>query len=297
MVISMHNRLKGNEIFLLARTLAPELGRKERSIARFIDDNPETLASMSITDIADYLDVSVASITKVAKKLGFTGFHDLKMNIGKHITVSEELIDVPPVSGGEFYTEKIVESTLYNSILALQDALKAIDIAVVKSVAALFIHRSENARIVIAGCGGSGSICEDFNHKLLKIGIFSSVFSDSHKQLMTASLMRPGDILLTVSHSGQTTDIINMTKMANDKGAETICLTNYPNSPLSHISRHAIISSVKNNPITGENATTRIVHLNILDAIFTIIASKTSEFSQESLHNTRNAVASKRTVS
>ncbi len=53
----MHSRLKGNEVFLLARTLAPELGKKERAIARFIDDNPQSLARMSITEIANYLKV------------------------------------------------------------------------------------------------------------------------------------------------------------------------------------------------------------------------------------------------
>ncbi|EAT5568479.1 SIS domain-containing protein, partial [Salmonella enterica] len=180
----------------------------------------------------------------------------------------------------EGFIEKIFESTLLNSILALQEALNVIDCSIIKSVAWLFIHKNAEAKIFIAGCGGSASICDDFNHKLLKIGIFSTVFSDSHKQLMSASLMRQGDILLAVSHSGQTSDIIQMVNIANERGAETICLTNYPNSPLSLICRHSIISAVKNNPITGENATTRIVHLNILDAIFTIIASKTSEITK-----------------
>ncbi|MFP1868411.1 SIS domain-containing protein [Lonsdalea quercina] len=293
----MHNRLQGHDIFLLARTLAPELGKKERAIALFIDDNPDTLATMCISDIARYLNVSVASITKVSKKLGFIGFHDLKMSIGKKEINLEELIEIPVIHDADLYTNKVIESTFFNSILALQDSLKAIDSHVIKTVASLFINRPEGAKIILAGCGGSGAVCEDFNHKLLKVGVFSHVISDSHKQLMSASLMQTGDILLAVSHSGQTTDIINMVKVANEKGAESICLTNYPNSPLSHIARHSIISSVKNNPITGENATTRIVHLNILDAIFTIIASKTSERSQSSLLNTRNAVASKRTAS
>ncbi|WP_033790786.1 SIS domain-containing protein [Pantoea septica] len=292
----MHNRLKGNEIFLLARTLAPELGKKERSIARFIDDNPQSLSKMCITDIAKYLNVSVSSITKVSKKLGFTGFHDLKANIAKQVNSPQDALDIPVIPETESYVEKVIESTFLNSILALQDSLSVINSTVIKTVAYLIINKAENTRIFIAGCGGSESICSDFNHKLLKIGIFSTVFSDSHKQLMTASLMGPGDILLAISHSGQTTDIIQMVKFANESGAETICLTNYPNSPLSLTAKHSIISSVKNNPITGENATTRIVHLNILDAIFTIVASKTSERSQASLINTRNAVVSKRTT-
>ncbi|EKD9220559.1 SIS domain-containing protein, partial [Salmonella enterica] len=233
----------------------------------------------------------------VSKKLGFTGFHDLKLSISNNINNYENTVDIPVIPDSEGFIEKIFESTLLNSILALQEALNVIDCTIIKSVAWLFINKNAEAKIFIAGCGGSASICDDFNHKLLKIGIFSTVFSDSHKQLMSASLMRPGDILLAVSHSGQTSDLIQMVNIANERGAETICLTNYPNSPLSLICRYSIISAVKNNPITGENATTRIVHLNILDAIFTIIASKTSEIAKNSLLSTRNAVISKRTVS
>nr|WP_254902627.1 hypothetical protein [Lonsdalea britannica] len=66
--------------------------------------------------------------------------------------------------------------------------------------------------------------------------------------------MQPRDLLLAVSHFGQTTATINTGNVANEKGTEFICLTNYFNSPLSPIPRHSIISSVKNNLITGENA-------------------------------------------
>lgn len=290
----MHNRLKGNDIFLLARTLAPELGKKERAIARFIDDNPESLADMGISDIASYLKVSISSITKVSKKLGFSGFHDLKINVARQVAEQEDFVEPPALTDSERYTEQVIESTFVNSIIALQESRSVIDSQMINQVSSLFIQRPPAGQILLAGCGGSGAICDDFNHKLLKIGIFSSVFYDSHKQLMAASLMKPDDILLVVSHSGQTTDIINMVKMANEKGAATICLTNYPNSPLSLLAKYPVVSSVKNNPITGENATTRIVHLNILDAIFTIIASKTSHSARAGLNNTRKAVADKR---
>lgn len=292
----MSNQLEGDKVFLLARTLAPELGKKERAIAQFIDDNAETISSMGISDIARYLNVSVASITKVSKKLGFSGFHELKLRISQREKEPDEFIDVPVTPGDTRYCEKILESTFYNSILALQDSLSAIDGQVIKHVADLFVRRQPSAKIILAGFGGSAAISEDFSHKLLKIGIFSYVFNDSYKMLMAASLLNPGDIVLAVSHSGQTTDLLNVVKLANEKGADTVCLTNYANSPISLIARYPIISAVKNNPITGENATARVVHLNILDAIFTIVASKTSQQSQRNLMSTRNAVSDKRVI-
>ncbi|HBY0391623.1 TPA: MurR/RpiR family transcriptional regulator, partial [Klebsiella pneumoniae subsp. pneumoniae] len=130
----MHSRLKGNEVFLLARMLAPELGKKERAIARFIDDNPQSLARMSITEIANYLKVSVSSITKVSKKLGFTGFHDLKLSVSNNMNAVENTVDIPVIPDSEKYVESVLESTFLNSVLALQESLNVIDCAVIKSV-------------------------------------------------------------------------------------------------------------------------------------------------------------------
>lgn len=293
----MQKKFRGKDIVFLARTLAPDLGKKERAIARFIENNPDLVATMGITDISEHLKVSVASITKVSKKLGFSGFHELKINIGKASSLEESCFEIPTPLDDDSYYRKIIESTFFNSILALQESLSVIDTDVVRQVALLFINITDDKKIILAGCGGSGTICDDFHHKLLKIGIVTSVYRDSHLQQMAASLMRAGDILLCISHSGQTTDVISMMKIARENNVKTICITNYPNSPLSLIADYSIISAVRNNPITGENATARIVNLNILDALFTMIASKRNQQSRISLQKTRNAVISKRSKS
>ncbi|MDW8847461.1 SIS domain-containing protein [Erwinia sp. MMLR14_017] len=288
----IQQKLQGNEIVLLARTLAPSLGKKERSIARFIENNPDTLSTMCISDMSRFLKVSVSSITKVSKKLGFSGFHELKNNIGIELNSEED--DFHSFSGSEDNNGRLLEESFLSAILALQDSLSTVNREVFNQVAEILANLNGDNKLILAGCGGSGAICDDFHHKLLKIGMFSNVYHDAHLQQMAASLMKPGDILLGVSHSGKTSDIINMIKTAQENHAHTICLTNYLNSPLSHLADFAMVSGVRNNPITGENASTRIVHLTILDALFTVVASKRSSVSQTSLQKTRNSVLSKR---
>lgn len=288
----IQQKLNGNEIVLLARTLAPSLGKKERAIARFIENNPDTLAKTCITDMSKFLKVSVSSITKVAKKLGFTGFHELKSHIAIVVDRDDDYFPSFPEQCGS--SRAIVEESFLSAILALQDSLATVNMETFNQVVELIANGQGQRKIILAGCGGSGAICDDFHHKLLKIGIFANVYHDSHLQQMAASLMQPEDILLGVSHSGKTTDIINMMKTAKDNQAKTICLTNYLNSPLSRMADYALVSAVRNNPITGENASTRIVHLTILDALFTVVAHKRSQLSQSNLQKTRNSILTKR---
>lgn len=288
----MHQNLKGREIILYAKTLAPTLGKKERSIAHFIENNPDVIASMHINEVSKFLKVSVASVTKVSKKLGCNGFYELKKSIGKINALEEEGLQQDFYPSDRY--EDVLERTFLNSILALQESLTLINTEVFNQVATLLINFDEKHKIVLAGCGGSSSLCNDFYHKLLKIGIFSNVYYDSYMQQMSASLMQPGDIVIGISHSGKTTDVINMLKSARENGASTVSITNYLNSPVTLVSDYSIVSSVKNNPITGENASTRIVHLNILDALFTILANERGQKSQVNLNKTRNSVLSKR---
>lgn len=285
--IYMAKNLKGNDIISFAKILIPTLGKKERLVANFIVNNYENLNVIGIIGLSKQLKVSTACITKVAKKLKCSGFYDLK----KAISVNEE-----EHQKTELITryEDVLEQTFLSSILALQESLTLIDMKQFKQVVSLLVNIKDNNKIVMAGCGGSGAICEDFCHKLLKIGIFSSVYRDSHLQQMSASLLEKGDIVIGVSHSGKTADIVNMLEIAKNNGATTICMTNYVNSPITFVSHHPLICSVKNHPITGENATTRIVLLNILDAIFTILAMQKKSSSQYNLLKTQNSVKNKR---
>lgn len=288
----MQQTLKGREILIYAKTLAPTLGKKERTIAHFIENNPDVISSMRINDVSTFLKVSVASITKVSKKLGCHGFHELKHSISQINHLEEESLQ-PEVYDPERY-EDVLERTVMNSILALQESLTLINSEVFNKVAQLLINFNDKNKLILTGCGGSSALCYDFHHKLLKIGIFSNVYYDSHMQQMSASLMQPGDIAIGISHSGKTSDVFHMLKKARENGASTVSITNYLNSPVTLVSDHAIVSSVKNNPITGENASTRIVHLNILDALFTILANERGQKSQANLHKTRDSVLAKR---
>ncbi|MBC9131757.1 SIS domain-containing protein [Frischella sp. Ac48] len=283
----MTKNLKGNDIIIYAKILIPSLGKKERLVANFIVNNYENLKAISIIELSKQLKVSTACITKVAKKLRCSGFYDLK----KAISLSEQ-----EQQKSESITryEDVLEQTFLNSILALQESLSLIDMKQFKQIVSLLVNIKDNNKIVMAGCGGSGAICEDFCHKLLKIGIFSIVYHDSHLQQMGASLLEKGDIVIGISHSGKTADIVNMLEIAQNNGATTICMTNYVNSPITFVSDHPLICSVKNHPITGENATTRIVLLNILDAIFTILAMQKNSSTQNNLLKTQNAVKNKR---
>lgn len=291
------DKLKGKEIILYARSLAPSLSTKEKRIANFISNQYQELANMTISNLANHLQVSESSVTKVCKKLRCEGFYELKHAIAEYVTNGEESIS-DELQEDFIHTDdndNILEKVFLYSIIALQDTLAVINrSALSKAIAALQSLKGES-KLILVGNGGSGILCEDFQHKLLKIGVFSILYRDSHMQLMGASLAKQGDVVVGVSHSGTSTDVIDIFKAAKKNGAMTICITNHVKSPVTEFSDVVLHSSARNSPITGENAAARIAQLNILDVLFTALSLHRQNLSYENLLKTQESVSSHRT--
>lgn len=291
------DRMKGKEIILYARSLAPSLSKKEKRIANFISNQYQELADMTISNLASHLQVSESSITKVCKKLRCEGFYELKHAIAEYVANGEASIndEMQEDFNQTDDADNILEKVFMYSIIALQDTLAVINrSALNKAVHALQSLKNEN-KLILVGNGGSGILCEDFQHKLLKIGIFSVLYRDSHMQLMGASLAKEGDVVVGISHSGTSTDVINIFKAAQENGAMTICITNHVKSPVTEFSEVVLHSSARNAPITGENAAARIAQLNILDVLFMALSLHRQNLSYENLLKTQESVSSHRT--
>ena len=291
------NKLEGKEVILYARSIAPSLGKKEKLIVNFISNQYRELAKMTISELATHLNVSDSSITKVCKKLKCDGFYELKHAIADYLRNGETAIndEMQEEFDYEDGNETILEKVFFNSIVALQDTLAVINRQELSKAASVLKGIQSKGKLVLVGNGGSGILCEDFQHKLLKIGIFAIFYRDSHMQLMGSSLLKKGDVVLGVSHSGTSKDVINIFKLAQENEATTICVTNHVKSPVTEFSNIILHSSARNSPITGENAAARIAQLNILDVLFTILSLNQQNLSYENLLKTKESVLSHRT--
>ena len=290
-------KMDGKEVILYARSIAPSLGKKEKLIVNFISNQYQELSKMTISSLAVHLNVSESSITKVCKKLKCEGFYELKHAIADYLkngetAISDELQE--DFNHGDD-NETILDKVFFNSIVALQDTQAVINRQALNNAADALKGVSHTGKLLLVGNGGSGILCEDFQHKLLKIGIFAVLHRDSHMQLMGASLVKKEDVVLGISHSGTSRDVIEIFKTAQKQGATTICITNHVKSPVTEHSDIVLHSSARNSPITGENAAARIAQLNILDVLFTILSLNQQNLSYENLMKTKESVISHRT--
>jgi DNA-binding MurR/RpiR family transcriptional regulator len=276
--------LVGPRLRMLATALTPLENALLRTIldADFVETTP-------LKDVADRVGMSEAMVVKTAKKFGFSGFRELRQSVAAYnrLPVNEMHKELLPTDS----SREILTKVFRTAIKALEETLAILDIQAFDKAVTLLVGARQRD---FYGLGGSAQIARDAVHKFLRIGVRSTAYDDTHLMLMSASLLTEKDVVLIVSHSGQTTDVIAAAKVAQSNKASIIALTNYPDSPLAALSDAVLCSTAQGSPLMGENAAARIAQLNIIDALFVATAQRDYTTAEDQLARTMGVVAHKR---
>ena len=234
--------------------------------------------------VAGETGVSEALIVKIAKKLGFEGFRQLREALSEHNRLAQADLheELCVAEGACARLQKILRA----SVRALEQGLANVSPEALER-AADRLHGARQRDFY--GEGGSGQVARDAAHQFLRIGVRASVFDDSQLMLMSAALLRRGDVVMAFSHSGQTAAVVEAARQARQNGACLIALTNRSDSPLGRESDVALCANLDILPWAGENAAARLVQLSVLDALLSAVAQKDYAAAETNLGRTTAA--------
>ena len=271
------------------RMMMPHLTPLEGKVVDTILGRRNFDEATSLKSVAEDAGVSEAMIVKIAKKLGFSGFKDFRSGLVDYrsLPTAELHQELSPDDTGAEIAQKVFRASIH----AIEETLSILDPAAFERAVDLISAARQRD---FYGIGGSAQIARDVAHKFLRIGVRASVFDDAHMMLMSASLLSEGDVAIAFSHSGATTAVLEALELARRRGARTIALTNYANSPLARLADVVLCSTAQGSPLLGENAAARIAQLLICDAVFVAVAQRDLKSAEQNLTATMNAVTSKR---
>lgn len=281
------NELTGTLIKL--RSIQPSLRTAESRVADLILSNPQEIIKMSITDLAEKCNVAEATIVRLSKKLGYSGFQEMKISLARDLVEPIKNIheEVSPTDDLHIIGQKVFHS----AIESLSDTLKILDFEELeKAIKAIASAR----KVDFYGVGASGIVALDAHHKMFKTGLNSAAYNDPHMQIISASLLSKGDVAVGISHSGSTKDTIESLKAAKDANATTICITSFMKSPITKVSDIKLVVASRETAFKSEAMASRIAQLCLIDLIIVGVSILRQEKSLEAIDRIRRGVARKR---
>jgi RpiR family carbohydrate utilization transcriptional regulator len=248
----------------------PSLAPAEQRVGKLVLRDPRSFASLPVTELALRSHVSKPTVVRFCRSMGYDGLVDFKLKLAG--TVSEGVPFIHRSVDADDKVGDVLVKVIDNTVAAfLKYRNDASTHSIEKAVDALVSTYEKRGRIEFYGAGNSGIVAQDAQHKFFRLGINAIAYSDGHMQVMSASLLRPGDCLVIVSNSGRTRDLMDAADIARKHGATVICITT-SGSPLAQAGHIHLAADHPEGYDRYSPMTSRLMHLMVIDVVATCVA-------------------------
>ncbi|WP_198851931.1 MurR/RpiR family transcriptional regulator [Alicyclobacillus sp. SO9] len=262
------------------------LPESEAKVARFILERPGDFVNMTVQDVSEQSGGSPAAVVRLWKSLGFNGYYEFKLRVASDLQSQSTTKYIELSSDSSF--GNILQSIEESAVHSIQNTLRLLSEADVEATASAL---SRAQRTLVMGVGASGVVADDITQKLIRIGLPVSTAHDFHQGAMLAAQLRTSDVLLVVSYSGATSDVIEVAEVAKGTGATVIALTRFGGTPLSRLADICLHISAIEPQVRVAATASRISALVIVDTVFIYLANMEKDKIYATLEATRNVTA------
>jgi RpiR family carbohydrate utilization transcriptional regulator len=256
------------------RAALPALPPAEQRVARLVLADARSFASLPVGELAARAQVSKPTVVRFCRSVGYDGLSDFKLKLAG--AVNEGLPFVHRAVDEDDKPGDIVVKVIDNAVSALlKYRNEAASHAIERAIVALAAACRNGRRIEFYGVGNSGIVAQDAQYKFFRLGVAASAVSDGHVQVMSATMLQPGDCAVIISNSGRSRDLLDAAEIARRKGATTIVIT-ASGSPLAHAAsgaQHVLLAA--DHPEDDDRYSpmvSRLLHLIIIDILTTGVA-------------------------
>lgn len=256
------------------RGVIGSLGAQERRFAEYLLNSFAGIEKEPIAVLAKEAQVSEATVVRVCHKMGYSGLKELKIVVARE---NETAGSFDGGIGGQ-YMDELKERVFMGAIRALQDTMYLIDEDEVEKATKVLCNANY---ISIYGVGGSVPVARSLKHQLMKLGIPSNVYNEFQPTIIAAEKYNKGDVAIGISHSGESSQVVEALRIARGKGATTICITSYGDSAITHCSDVKFFTTSETLLNGGDNSLARIAQTSIINLLYLNVALKYNRY-----HNT-----------
>lgn len=260
------------------------LRKSEQRVADAVIADPESCVQSSIHAIATRASVSEPTVIRFCRALDCIGFQQFKLKLAQDLARRGTFFyeDVTTDDTSQELAAKLVDGAIA-SLVQMRNQLneQALDEAI-----ALY---ESCRRVELYGSGGSAVVAEDAQLKFFRLGKPAIAYSDPHIQHAAAALLDRDALVIAISHSGRSSDILKTVEIAKAARAKVISVT-ATRSPLAQCSDVALTVDLNEDSDIFSPVKSRLGQMVMLDVLAVGVAVRGGEHMLEQLARARRAI-------
>lgn len=230
----------------------------EKKVADFILSYPEKAVNANVSEMAKLSGVSDATVVRLCQHIGYKGYYQMRICLSRDI--GSQQLDITNLESN---------NADGNSILPLFQKYAGSILAIGRNLSqetmiecATLISQSKQTHIVAAG--NTSSLAQYLGFRLGRIGIRCSYNMIPEYFINHINLADPEDIVVAISKSGSSKQVVQGLELAKEKGLRTIAVTGHEYSPVSSLADYVLVSSVEG---TSFKSYSHLAEMAVLDAL------------------------------
>lgn len=271
---------------MLARIKAARdtLRKSEQKVADVVLADPDASVQSSIQAIATRAAVSEPTVIRFCRALDCVGFQQFKLKLAQDLARRGTFFyqDVTVNDSSKELADKLLDGAIA-SLVQIRNQIneQALDEAI-----ALYEACS---RVELYGSGGSAVVAEDAQLKFFRLGKPAIAYSDPHIQAASAALLDKNALVIAISHSGRSSDILKTVEIAREAQAKVICVT-ATRSPLALCGDVTLTVDVNEDSDIFSPVKSRLGQMVVLDVLAVGVAVRGGEHMLKQLARARRAI-------
>ena len=280
--------IRTNNLLPRLSTHPDQLTRSERKVVQVIVADPQTATRMSIAALAELAKVSEPTVNRMCRSFGLKGYPDFKMELAQSMARGMPYVSqtVNQNDTAAQYTDKIFTSTM----ASLDTAKQQIDSKVIERAVD---YLSQAQQICFFGMGASGAVAHDALHKFFRFNIPVVAHNDSLMMRMTAAACKRGDVLVLLSFTGRTKEMVEVARIGRSAGAVVIAITQIGSSLAEEASLVLGVESPEDTDVYMPMQS-RMIQLTLIDVLATGVILRRGEDFHGHLKTIKQSLATTR---
>ena len=271
----------------MLRAKRDSLTKSGAIVADYLMQHAEDAQYLSISSLANECGVAEATIFRFCRSLGFQGYNEMKIALAKATaTATPTVAKLEP--GAD--TQLLITHAYNTAVEALNGTRNMLDADAIDRAATL-LQRAR--QVYFFGQGGSQVLAGDIWARFSMLSTKFRTAGDSHMQAITASLMGPEDVILFISYSGCTRDMMDTLHLAKENGAKVILVTHYADAPGAVLADVVLLCGAKENPLDSGSVPAKLAMLFVANVLVLRYTLDNQELASLSLSRTSQALGSK----
>lgn len=226
---------------------AEKLNDLDADILRYVIASKEGVGELTARSLADHFYVAPNTITRLAHKLGYKGFNDLKTSYLLSLQEAGFVMERTSLDEQIIRTHELLNDEVVDQVVHALDGARRVD---------------------FFASGLSALPCEDMSRRLTIMGKDSVVYTERHVMRHAAKRAEAPNVVFAVSVTGQTRLSVEAAAIAKSHGATLITLTGLSKNKLAKQADIALYAMDKHIVYDSMDLTSRLCFYYVMETVF-----------------------------